>query len=97
MTLQKYHEAGKEYLLFDPAMNSQPLTDALVRSFCCRNFGISSSGILVGPLLQENTPSYKLIDLSGNEIKKDAGSASVFKKYLNSTAPTSTIYYFPNN
>lgn len=94
MTLNKYHECGKEYLVFDPSKNSQPLTPSIMRSFCCRNFGSNSEGILVGPLSTEGNLSYKLIDFSGNEVIGDPESSTVFEKYLKNIPPSSTIYYF---
>lgn len=94
MTLIKYHEAGKEYLIFDPSKNTAQLTPALTRSFCCRNFGINSNGILVGPLANNPKPTYKLVDFSGKEVTVDKESLAIFEKYLNHIPPSSTIYYF---
>lgn len=94
MTLIKYHEAGKEYLIFDPSKNTAQLTPALMRSFCCRNFGINSNGILVGPIASGKRSTYKLVDFSGNEVNSDRESHAVFEKYLNNIPPNSTIYYF---
>ena len=68
MTLSKYHETEKEYLVFDSSKNSEALTPGLLRSFCSRNFGINSQGILVVPSPAENTAPYKLLDFSGNVI-----------------------------
>ena len=95
MTLSKYHETEKEYLVFDSSKNAEALTPELLRSFCCRNFGISSQGILVvsGSVCQ-NAP-YKLLDFSGNELSMDKESFSVFEKYSKNIPPTNVIYYFP--
>lgn len=94
MTLKKYNESGKDYLIFDPAQNSQPLTTDILRSLCFRNFGVTSSAILVGPLSENKL--YKILDFNGKEVSADDCSSVVFDKYLNDFPPASTIYYFPS-
>lgn len=94
MTLSKYHETEKEYLVFDPSKNPETLTPDLLRSFCCRNFGISSQGILVVSSPADQDAPYKLLDFSGNELSADKESLSIFEKYSKNIPPTNVIYYF---
>lgn len=97
MTLSKYHETEKEYLVFDSSKNPEALTPDLLRSFCCRNFGISSQGILVVSSSVDQNKPYKLLDFSGNELSADRESHSVFEKYSKNIPPTNVIYYFPEH
>lgn len=94
MTLSKYHETEKEYLVFDSSKNAEVLTPELLRSFCSRNFGISSQGILVVSRPAGQSAPYKLLDFSGNELSMDKESFSVFEKYSKNIPPTNVIYYF---
>lgn len=93
MMLSKYHETEKEYLVFDSSKNPGPLTPDLLRSFCCRNFGINSRGILVVSSNDQAAP-YKLLDFSGRELSADKESLSVFEKYSKNIPPANVIYYF---
>lgn len=98
MTLSKYHESEKEYLVFDSAKNELPLTIDLLRSFGYRNFGSNSDGVL----LLADTPSadapnaepYKLLDFYGKEIGIDKESRMIFEKYSKNIPPSNIIYYF---
>jgi len=94
MTLSKYHETEKEYLVFDSSKNAEALTPELLRSFCGRNFGISTQGILVVSCPAGQAAPYKLLDFSGNELSMDRESHSVFEKYSKNIPPTNVIYYF---
>lgn len=93
MTLSKYHESEKEYLVFDSAKNEMPLTMDLLRSFGYRNFGSNSDGVL---FLTDapGTKTYKLLDFSGREMGIDKESRMIFEKYLQNIPPSNIIYYF---
>ena len=94
MTLSKYHETEKEYLVFDSSKNTETLTPDLLRSFCFRNFGINSQGILVVSRTSNHGTPYRLLDFSGREISLDKESHSVFEKYTKNIPPNNVIYYF---
>lgn len=93
MTLSKYHESEKEYLVFDSVKNEIPLTLNLLRAFGYRNFGSSSNGVLVLSETSDNEP-FKLFDFSGREIGIDKESRMIFEKYLQNIPPSNIIYYF---
>ena len=94
MTLSKYHEAEKEYLVFDSEKNEVPLTLELLRSFGYRNFGSNSDGILLLSSFADTSAPYKLLDFSGKEMAINKESRMVFEKYLQNIPPSNVIYFF---
>lgn len=96
ISFYKYHGLGNDYLVYDSCKNSIQLTKETIKKICDRNFGLGSDGILVGPLMKENTIGVKIFNPDGSEAEKSGNGVRIFAKYLKDagyiTTETFTLY-----
>lgn len=79
---EKYHGLGNDYLIFDPNKNHLTLNAEMISFICNRHFGVGSDGILIGPILQENTFYVQILNPDGSEAEKSGNGICIFSKYL---------------
>ncbi|MEY4669648.1 MAG: diaminopimelate epimerase [Pseudomonadota bacterium] len=83
MKFYRYHALGNDYLVVRASECKAPLTPALSRRICHRNFGIGSDGILVH---EDCEPSVafrlRIINPDGSEAEKSGNGLRIFARYL---------------
>ena len=82
IVLEKYHGLGSDFIIYDPAKNSMPLSPARIRLLCDRNFGVGGGGLLYGPLHNGDRIALRVFNPDGSEAEKTGNGVRVFSKYL---------------
>lgn len=80
--LLKYHHLGNDYLVYDICKNNRKLDERAIRTICTRNFGLGTSGILAGPVLDGQDVGMKSYQPDGKETRVDKNAAEIFMQYL---------------
>jgi diaminopimelate epimerase len=85
MRFYKYHAAGNDYLVLNPADYpgwDEP-TPAHIRDICHRHFGAGSDGILWGPLRATQAQfGLRIFNSDGSEAEKSGNGLRIFSRYL---------------
>lgn len=83
MEFLKYHALGNDYLVLSPQACPQiPDTLGIVK-ICHRNFGLSSDGILYGPLpTQKADFGLRIYNPDGSEAEKSGNGLRIFARSL---------------
>ena len=114
MIFKKYHKSErdteKNYLIYDPIHNQVQFTSDLYKSISHRNFVQGCENILIGPILNGQDMSVRVLPADGAEVSANSGTRQIFEAYLRDqgyaaadTADTTdtkiqafgTVYYFP--
>lgn len=83
MKFHRYHALGNDYLVVRASDCEVPLTPALSRRICHRNFGIGSDGILVHEDREPGaTFRLRIINPDGSEAEKSGNGLRIFARYL---------------
>jgi diaminopimelate epimerase len=83
MKFYRYHALGNDYLVVRASELEMPLTPALSRRICHRNFGIGSDGILVFEDREQGaTFRLRIINPDGSEAEKSGNGIRIFARYL---------------
>ena len=92
MRFHRYHAIGNDYIVMTGSAVGTPLTPALIRRICDRNFGVGSDGIL----LHENdrdsrsSISLRIYNPDGSESEKSGNGLRIFARYLFDTERVGT-------
>ncbi len=79
----KYHALGNDYIVIDPKNLPSPLTIEQVKLICHRNYGVSSDGILLGPLPSKTAKfALRIFNPDGSEAEKSGNGLRIFSRYL---------------
>lgn len=83
MKFTKYHALGNDYLVLDPADESQLPSPAQIQTICHRNFGLGSDGILYGPIETDEADfALQIWNPDGSEAEKSGNGLRIFSRYL---------------
>lgn len=82
ITLKKYRGRGNNYLILDPNKNEVFLQERNIEMLCKRNFGANASGLLYGPIMENDKIIVRMYDKDGREAEQYEGGICVFAKYL---------------
>lgn len=78
----KYHALGNDYIVIDPNECELELTPKRIERICNRHFGIGSDGILLGPIMKNNSLSVRIFNPDGSEAEKSGNGIRIFSQYL---------------
>lgn len=79
----RYHALGNDYIVIPQSELTGPLTPALARRICHRNYGIGSDGILLH--LDNNGSSrfdLRIFNPDGSQSEKSGNGLRIFARYL---------------
>ncbi len=94
-TCSKYHGLGNDYLVMDPAENSDLPDTEDIRRICDRHYGFGSDGLLIGPLEKAgNTFSLRLYNPDGSEFEKSGNGLRIFARYIHDRGYASSGSFF---
>ena len=83
MNFEKYHALGNDYLVLDPNVRAESLTEAEIVRICHRNFGLGSDGILHGPFPSDDADfGLRILNPDGSEAEKSGNGLRIFARYL---------------
>jgi diaminopimelate epimerase len=85
MLLSKYQTLGNSYLVFDPIKNNVPgfPSPKWVRTICDGNYGIGSSGLLVGPNDTDGAAfEFRIFNSDGSQAELSGNGSRIFARYL---------------
>ncbi len=86
LIFKKYHRfelhTEKNYLIYDPSRNQVQFTKDLFKSISKRNFGQSYENILIGPIMEDQKMTVKVLGSDGTEISTDTTTEKIFQTYL---------------
>ncbi|MFP6887640.1 MAG: diaminopimelate epimerase [Opitutales bacterium] len=83
MNFEKYHALGNDYLVLDPNVRAESLTEEEIVRICHRNFGLGSDGILHGPFpFDEADFGLRILNPDGSEAEKSGNGLRIFARYL---------------
>jgi diaminopimelate epimerase len=87
----KYHALGNDYIIIDPSVFKEGLTEEKICRICHRNYGIGSDGILCGPIgTNEADFKLKIFNPDGSEAEKSGNGLRIFARYLWDTGKVGT-------
>ncbi|BBB92183.1 MAG TPA: diaminopimelate epimerase [Methylomusa anaerophila] len=78
----KYHALGNDYIVIDPNKTKVNLSEENIRLICHRNFGVGSDGILYGPLFQDKSIYFRILNPDGSEAEKSGNGIRIFSRFL---------------
>ena len=86
MIFKKYHKSErhteKNYLIYDPVHNQMQFTSDLYKSISHRNFVQNCENILIGPIMNGQDMSVRVLNADGAEIAANPGTQQIFEAYL---------------
>jgi len=83
MKFIKYHALGNDYLVFDPQVWGENLTESCIRRICNRHYGAGSDGILLGPLPGSQADfALRIFNPDGSEAEKSGNGLRIFTRAL---------------
>ena len=83
MNFEKYHALGNDYLVLDPNVRAESLTEEEIVRICHRNFGLGSDGILHGPFPSDEADfGLRILNPDGSEAEKSGNGLRIFARYL---------------
>ena len=83
MNFEKYHALGNDYLVLDPNVRTESLTEDEIVRICHRNFGLGSDGILHGPFPYDDADfGLRILNPDGSEAEKSGNGLRIFARYL---------------
>lgn len=85
ITLKKYHGLGNDYLIYDPNVNEEVLSERQVQLLCRRNIGVGADGILYGPFFADGKITMRIFNPDGSEAERSGNGIRIFSKYLKDT------------
>jgi len=83
MRFFRYHAIGNDYIVMRESDLTSPMTPALARRICHRNFGVGSDGILLHE--RDATAadfSLRIYNPDGSESEKSGNGLRIFSRYL---------------
>ena len=78
----KSHGLGNDYIVLVPSERMPPLTEAVIRLICHRNFGVGSDGILLRYESKRADFGLRIFNPDGSEAEKSGNGVRIFAKYL---------------
>ncbi len=83
MRFFRYHAIGNDYIVIPESELTGPLTPALTRRICHRNYGVGSDGILLH-LHDKSTERFdlRIHNPDGSESEKSGNGLRIFARYL---------------
>ncbi|MEO8752056.1 MAG: diaminopimelate epimerase [Casimicrobiaceae bacterium] len=83
MRFFRYHAIGNDYIVVSEADLAAPLTPAIARRICHRNFGVGSDGILLHlQRADEGRFHLRIFNPDGSESEKSGNGLRIFSRYL---------------
>lgn len=83
MKFSKYHALGNAYIVVNPAHLEVELSTAVIRNICHKSYGVSSDGILLGPLKSTAADfALRIFNPDGSEAEKSGNGLRIFCRYL---------------
>ena len=83
MRFFRYHAIGNDYIVIREQDLSGPMTPALARRVCDRNFGVGSDGILLHLGADAGgVPALRIFNPDGSESEKSGNGLRIFARYL---------------
>ena len=70
ITLKKYRGRGNNYLILDPNKNEVFLQERNIEMLCKRNFGANASGLLYGPIMENDKIIVRMYDKDGRFFRE---------------------------
>jgi len=78
----KSHGLGNDYIVLVPSERMPPLTEAVIRLICHRNFGVGSDGILLRYESKRADFGLRIFNPDGSQAEKSGNGVRIFAKYL---------------
>ncbi len=83
MRFFRYHAIGNDYIVMRKSDLTSPMTAALARRICHRNFGVGSDGILLHERDASGADfSVRIYNPDGSESEKSGNGLRIFSRYL---------------
>lgn len=83
LKFSKYHALGNVYIVVNPEQIEFELSTAIIKNICHKNYGVSSDGLLIGPL--DSTAAdftLRIFNPDGSEAEKSGNGLRIFCRYL---------------
>lgn len=83
MRFFRYHAIGNDYIVIRESDAGGPLTPAVARRICHRNFGVGSDGILLHVAEPHAAPFHlRIFNPDGSQSEKSGNGLRIFARYL---------------
>jgi diaminopimelate epimerase len=83
LKFSKYHALGNVYIVVNPEHIDSDLSAAIIKNICHKNYGISSDGLLIGPLKSTDANfALRIFNPDGSEAEKSGNGLRIFCRYL---------------
>lgn len=80
--MEKYHEPGKDYFIWDPRKNKMELDSKKVKAIYKSNLGTGANAIIYGPIKEENKLNFRIYNPDGSQRKLDKDKIRIILEYL---------------
>lgn len=80
--MEKYHEPGNDYFIWDPIKNKMELDSKKVKAIYKSNLGTGADAIIYGPIKEENQLNFRIYNPDGTQRKLDEGKMQIILEYL---------------
>ena len=83
LKFSKYHALGNVYIVVNPEQLTGDISTAMIKNICHKNYGISSDGLLIGPLTSSVADfALRIFNPDGSEAEKSGNGLRIFCRYL---------------
>jgi len=83
LKFSKYHALGNVYIVVNPEQLTADISTAMIKNICHKNYGISSDGLLIGPLTSSVADfALRIFNPDGSEAEKSGNGLRIFCRYL---------------
>lgn len=82
ITMERYHEPGKDYFIWDPEKNKMELDGVRVKAIYKSNLGVGAEAIICGPMKENNQLNFRIFTPDGTEKVLDKSEIGVILAYL---------------
>jgi len=82
MHFYRYHAIGNDYIVIRDADAGGPMTPALARRICHRNYGVGSDGILLHLSDASGKFALRIYNPDGSQSEKSGNGLRIFARYL---------------
>jgi len=83
LKFSKYHALGNVYIVVNPEQLTADISTAMTKNICHKNYGISSDGLLIGPLVSATADfALRIFNPDGSEAEKSGNGLRIFCRYL---------------